>query len=700
MKELYKKKIILFLKKSGRKGIKHKELLEKCKVKSNNIGEWKDALAELLNEGIVLDRKYGYVYSESLGFFSATVARVNKTFGFINKNNEEKTEIFVPGKFLMGSMPGDIVLAKRIPSRNEGCIEGEVVKIVKQNKSQFSGTIVLDDGVIKLQPDSLVKTPLQIVKGGEFEVGDKVIAEIAIRGRRHSEHKARILESFGSAEKASSCAASILEVNGVSTEFPSDVLDEAKTISKMKITEKELEGRTDLRSEVIFTIDGEDTKDIDDAISVKKFDTFYELGVHIADVSHYVKLKTPLDKEAFDRGTSVYYANRVVPMLPKELSNGICSLNPQEDRLAFSCIMTIGLDGKLEDFNFKKTVIRSRVKGVYSEINQIINGTESKKIIEKYKECLDNIKVMKELADILTENKIKRGAPQIETSESKLIINEDDYCIDVKLRERGESELIIEEFMLMANQSAAMLGRLKGIPFVYRIHEDPSPEKVENLKQTLIKMGIDIPPFTNIKPMHLAKILDKTRGMDTFPVVNKLVLRSMAKAKYSVNPVGHFGLVLDDYAHFTSPIRRYPDLSIHRILSDVVAKVPDEVIKKKYEAFANKSATHSTDTELTAMTIERDCEDCYKAEYMKSHIGESFEGVISGATEHGIYVELANTVEGLIMIENIKGGPYDFDGNVSLRNAVTGISYTVGDKVKVSCTKANVSSGNIDFELV
>ena len=700
MKEFYKKKIILFLQKNGKKSLSYKELAFKCKAKKAEMVDFNAALEELKDQGIVFERKNGFILSSILGVFPATVSRVNKTFGFI-KRNDDQTEVFIPGKFLKGAMPNDLVIAKLIQSRS-GSPEGEVVKILKENKSQFTGVIVDIDGKLYIEPDTFTKTPISILKSksGAFAVGEKVIAEVTVRGERHSDHKAVIISSFGLASKASACAKSVLEVNGISIDFPLDVLDEAKFISSKKISEKEIQGRTDLRSETIFTIDGADTKDIDDAVSIKKYKDFYELGVHIADVSYYVKPNSALDKEAFERGTSVYYANRVVPMLPKELSNGICSLNPQEDRLAFSCIMIIDFEGKLKDFDFKKTVICSKVKGVYSEINQILAGKESAEIKEKYSECHDTIMLMEELASILTRNKIKRGAPQIETSESKLIINEDDYCVDVKARERGQSELIIEEFMLMANQSAATLGRMQNVPFVYRIHEDPSLEKVSQLKDTMQKMGIEVPHFTTIKPTHLAQILQKERDTKLFPVVNKLVLRSMAKAKYSTDPIGHFGLVLSDYAHFTSPIRRYPDLSIHRILTDLIKETPANVLQKRYGAFAVASANHSTEMELVAMRVERDCEDCYKAEFMNAHLGEEFVGVISSTVEFGFYVELPNTVEGLVHIDSLKDGIYEFDGMVTFSNMTSGKKYTVGDEVKVLCTKADVSSGKIDFNLV
>lgn len=695
MKELFRKKIVLFLQKAGRKGMVTRQLEAKCHVKGKDLVHYREALRELQDEGIVLERSRGLVLTEAIGAYPAKVARINKTFGFLSKISDN-TEVFVPGKFLMGAMPGDIVLAKPIPSRADG-EEGEVIKIIKKSEAQFTGTVFYDNGRYFVQPDSLVKDLIALEKAEGLVVGDKVLAEISKRGKRHSEHTARVISSYGSSLKASACAKSILELHGITPEFPLEVSDEAKRIENRGIKSDEIERRLDLRDSLIFTIDGADTKDIDDAISLSKDGENYKLGVHIADVSYYVKPKSALDEEAFQRGTSVYYADRVVPMLPKELSNGICSLNPNEDRLAFSCLMDVSAEGKLLSYEFRKTVIRSRVQGVYSEINRILSKTEDDEIRQKYEGCYDTIFLMEELADILTRNKISRGAPQIETPESKLIISEDDVCIDVCNKLRGKSEVIIEEFMLMANQSAANYGRLNEVPFVYRIHEDPAEEKIQTLKENLDKMGLPVPRFTEVKPYHLAQIIDKQRNTDFFPVVNNMVLRSMAKAKYSTEPVGHFGLVLSDYAHFTSPIRRYPDLSIHRILSDMIEGIPSAMLTKTYSQFAALSAQHSTDAEITAMTCERECEDCYKAEYMSSHIGEEFEGVISSVTEYGFYVELENTVEGMVRIDDLPKGQYEYDGFISVTDALTGKRYRVGDKVHVICIKADVSGGKVDF---
>lgn len=362
--------------------------------------------------------------------------------------------------------------------------------------------------------------------------------------------------------------------------------------------------------------------------------------------------------------------------------------------------MTVDLSGKLVDFEFKKTVIRSKVKGVYSEINQILAHTETNEIKKKYEKLYDSIFTMKELADILTDNKKKRGAPEIETSESKIILDENSVAVDVVPRERGASEVIIEEFMLMANEAAATAARLKEIPFVYRVHEPPSEDKIETLNTLLSALSIStVNVKTGLPSSVLAKILEDSKGKPAQKLINTLVLRSMSKAKYFEQPLGHYGLVLQNYAQFTSPIRRYPDLTIHRILSDVVRDMPLVKLRKKYEKLVVEASRQSTETELSAMRLERDCDDCYKAEYMKAHVGEEFDGIISSVAPQGIYVELQNSVEGLLKTEDMPEGNYQFDELLEMRETLSGKSYRIGDKIKVKCIKADVAQGNVDFSL-
>lgn len=703
LKKIYKSRIRARLEQADGKAVSYKKLYAGCKGRKPGAAVFAAAAAELKKEGVIIEDKSGIRLCGSAGVFPAKVTRLNRTFGFIER--EDGSEVFIPGKFLMGAMPGDAVLARLLPQRGESP-EGEVVAVTEENFSEFTGTVEKNGDTICIRPDSISKE-LIIVTGLDVpvRVGDKVLAEISRRGERHSDHRAHITGIFGDSKKAKSSADAILHINGVEVDFPACVLDEARHAEHVGIPEGEIYKRLDLRDETIFTIDGADTKDIDDAISVAKTDNGWDLGVHIADVSFYVKSGSELDKDAMLRGTSIYYANKVVPMLPKELSNGICSLNPQEDRLAFSCLMKLDSDGKLVSYKFSKTVIRSRVKGVYSEINQILDCTKNnteipKELAEKYDGLVPSILLMDELAAILTENKIKRGAPQIETSEAKLIIDENDVCVDVQKRERGRSELIIEEFMLMANTAAARLAKESGVPFVYRIHEDPSPEKVQELVDIVSRLNIAVPHFTSVKPKHLAEILEKTKDLPLAAAVNNMVLRSMAKAKYSDEPIGHFGLVLEDYAHFTSPIRRYPDLAIHRILTDLCYnKQPQKFMQKRYAGFAKEAAQQSSECELVAMRIERECDDCYCAEYMTAHIGEEFEGIISSVQEFGFFVELPNTVEGLVRLESLKNGPYDYDGHFTLTKNGKNV-YQVGGSVKVICANTNVSSGQVDFTVV
>ena len=699
LKDDYRKLIYTKLKKSGKKPVRFKELLRSRRKKQLDFDKFVRTVEKMKAKGEILENKTGFTLVDKNKLAKCTVARLNRTYGFVT-NNETGEEIFVPGKRLRGSMPGDVVLVRTYHGSGNST-EGEVIRIVEENFTRFTGEIVSDFGTLKILPDVLSKFPIRFSNpsGLELHEGDKVMAKITKRGENHAQHCCEVLSNFGSAMKASVCALSILEANDLTADFPADVLLEAKQVSDTKLIEQETPDRLDLRDKIIFTIDGADTKDIDDAISVEKNETGYALGVHIADVSHYVQPKSLLDNEAFKRGTSIYYANRVIPMLPKELSNGICSLNPNEDRLAFSALIELDENGEIQKYNFAKTVIRSRVQGVYSEINSLLDGDKSKELREKYAEVIDVFPVMTQLADLLAKKKRQRGAPMIDTPESKLIIDENDICVDVIQRVRGVSEEIIEDFMLTANECAARFGIENNLPFVYRVHENPSDQKLEDLKDGLTKLNIPYTLNGDVQPKDLAGILEKTRGESIYSVVNNLVLRSMSKAKYSTEPLGHFGLVLEDYAHFTSPIRRYPDLTIHRIMSSFLSGLTAEECNSRYQKFVYASADQSTSTELKAMNVERDCEDCYKAEYMKNHIGKEYEGIISSVTDFGIFILLPNTCEGLLHIERLGEGEYYYDGSTSLKNLSTGELYKVGDEIAVKVLDANVSLGKIDFAL-
>ncbi|MGI5960167.1 MAG: ribonuclease R [Massiliimalia sp.] len=698
METKMKRKILSILSKSGKKGIAVRELKKLLKAgKPPRDQQFERELEALFQSGKLMVKKHRLVLAEQSGKIAAQIVRVNKTFGFAR--DERETEYFIPGKFLMGALPGDQVLLKKIPSRGTS-LEAEVVKVTQYGSGEFTGKLVKEDGGWAILPDTLMKDTVRVKKSqlsGARE-GDKVLAKIVSRGSRHSEHRAAVLSSFGDAATAASCAQAVLELNGIRDEFPPEVLEQAKFLQKRGIKSKEYEHRTDFRNEVVFTIDGADSKDLDDAVSIHKYPDCYELGVHIADVSHYVIYGSELDQEAFRRGTSIYYADQVIPMLPRELSNGICSLNPGEDRLTLSVVMTLDLDGNLTDFDFQKGVIRSRVKGVYSEINQLLEGETSAELTEKYASVWESLQLMRELAELRLQRRKERGAPDLDTTESKIITDERGIAVDIKPRVSGFSEHLIEEFMLLANEAAAMAGKMKELPYVYRVHEPPTAEKLEKLNVTLRLLGLQKKNLSpNVKPKALAEILDKVRDSDLHSIVNVQVLRAMSKAKYSETPIGHYGLALENYAHFTSPIRRYADLQVHRALTAFLEGSSPKAIAQKYEQYAKQAALQATQTEITAMKVERDCEDCYKAEYMQKHIGETFEGIISSVAGHGIYVELPNTVEGMVRVEDLPDGEYYFDEVMQYKNLTTGQVFKIGDPMTVICAKCDVNSGNIDF---
>lgn len=696
--ESYKNKIVTFLN-TGKRLIPLNELETKCRTKKSGRENFIQAFTELRDEGIITVRKgMKIALCSRMGFKTAEITRLSRTFGFAV--TEDGTEYFIPGKCMMGAMPRDRVLITDIPSRS-GEPEGEVIDVLSFGSSTLTGVIEYAEGELWLVPDIASKNHMIISRRESvpFSEGDKVMAEIVYRGRRHAEHKVKIVSVFGSSELASACAESIITASGIITEFSDESMKEARKISEGGVQEYSFNNREDLRDLPIFTIDSSESKDLDDAISLEKTEKGWLLGVHIADVSHYVKGNSALDKEAMSRGTSVYYADKVIPMLPKELSNGICSLNPDEDRLTLSAFMELGEDGEMLSYRFCKSVIRSRVKGVYSEINEILNGTANDDIKAKYACVEKEIPLINQLADILIERKKQRHAPELETVESKLIIDSDGVCRGVVPRGRGKSERIIEEFMLCANEAAARLAREKKVPFVYRIHEAPPEEKTAALCEMLTKINVEYPHFKELKPAHAAAILENAKGTDKYEAVNMMVLRSMAKAKYSEEPLGHFGLVLDDYTHFTSPIRRYSDLAIHRIITDVLAGYDEKWLSKRYGGFAVNAAERASATEIRAVSAERSCEDCYKAEYMKQHIGESFTGKISSVAEFGFYVQLEDSVEGLVHIRTLPEGEYDYCEPVALTEKFSGVSYELGDTVQVLCAAVNVSEGNIDFVL-
>ena len=680
-----------------------KQLADLLGVNKKGMKKLEEALSEMKQHNDIAYKKGSCWIKHPETYFKAEVSRVSQRSGFVKSLGDLPVEYFVRGRDLCGAIPGDIVLAKMTAPADDisHSPEAVVLAVLEETNSLLTGVIVAEGNKLMVLPDRLCSDPLVIAKvskAAAMHVGDKVVFSIKKRGERHMDHTVNIVDVFGSSDTAKAGAEAYLMSNRLHVTFPDEVLLEASKLDLDEPDGDEVLRRLDLRGEPIFTIDGADTKDIDDAVSLSKTDRCYKLGVHIADVSHYVTKGSKLDEEAFYRGTSIYYADQVVPMLPKQLSNGICSLNPQVDRLAFSCLMDVSFEGKLLNYRFEKSVIRSRVKGVYSEVNKIIDGTAGDEIKAKYAKVIDRIPIMKELADILQKNRIERGAPEIDTQETKIITDENGVCIDVKPRTTGIAEGIIEEFMLMANNSAAALAMKEKIPFVYRVHEAPTNEKLDALRETLTALGINPGALgTNAPASELARILRENKESDRAMVINRIVLRTMMKARYSEEPLGHYGLVMPEYAHFTSPIRRYADLSIHRILTDYVYALNHDKLCRKYAAFAQSAALQASNTELSAVRCERDCENFYMAEYMKEHVGEEFDGMISGVSVGGIYVLLPNTVEGMISVAELPLGDYEVQHGVILTGAADGSIFTVGDKIRVKCVSVNVNGGFIDF---
>ena len=664
-----------------------------------------EALDELVREAVVCQRQ-GVFFTVRSGradkALLCKVVKLGKNFAFVMLE-DGTSDIFIPGRFTKGAMPGDDVLVEKFEHpRVEGSDEGAILAILTE-KNDLVGTVRRVEGRLRFVPDDCpaITMPLARDCEGGAKDGDKVAVEILNRGNRQEDHRVGVAMRFGSSDEAKRCAKALLYAKDIRTRFPDKVRDEAKKFEVAEVSEKDCEGRMDLRALPIFTIDSAETKDIDDAISLTRTsDGGFELGVHIADVSNYVKPGTELDNEAFSRATSVYYADQVVPMLPKALSNGICSLNENELRLAFSCLMRLDKEGNLTDYRFVKSIIRSRVKGVYSEINALLAGTADAEIKAKYADVIDQLPAMKELYGHRARLRRERGCMDIESGEVKLILDENGRCIDVKKRTSGESESMIEEFMLLANQCAAHFARVKQIPFVYRVHEEPNAEKLERLHALLQACGIndhfakDVPA-----PKELSAILEGVRGTPYEQIINTGMLRCMSKALYEEKPKGHYGLVLKDYAHFTSPIRRYPDLAIHRIMTDMLKGTEKETMILRYTDFAERASKQSSEREVIAMQIERKAEDCYKAEYARRHLGECYEGTISGVTQRGLFIELDNGVEGFVPASSLTPSGTSLTEGVRLTDPASGKTWSLGDKMMITIVRADVNLGKIDFEV-
>lgn len=699
-----KEKILGFINEESYKPLSTKEISMILEVPKEELESLKTLLFDLESEGKIVRTLSGrYQLPEKLNIISGKFQGNERGFGFIIPDNEELKDIFIPANSTNGAMNGDIVLAKlnrgEMDTRRP---EGEIFKIIEHRNKKLVGTYEKSKHFGFVIPDDKkIPGDIFIPKNEESNAknGDKVVVEILEwpEARRNAEGK--IIEVLGNSKDVGVDILSIIRSYNLEEDFPRDVLKQIENIPDVVVPE-DLANRRDLRNIKMVTIDGEDAKDLDDAVSLNKNEKGnYILGVHIADVSHYVREDTPLDKEAHKRGTSVYLVDRVIPMLPRKLSNGICSLNAKVDRLAFTCQMEIDPTGKTVGHEIFKSVINIDERMTYTNVTKILVDKDPE-TCERYKDFIENFKLMEELALKLRNKRFTRGSIDFDFPEAKVILDEKGKPIDVKRYEITISNKIIEEFMLIANETVAEKMFWLEAPFLYRIHELPDAEKIENLNKVIYNFGYHIKGIAKLHPKALQEIVESVKGKTEEKIVSTLMLRSLQKAKYSPENLGHFGLAATYYSHFTSPIRRYPDLFIHRVIGKYIEAnyTPDEKMIHNLKDRAAIAAKVSSETEYQAELAERDTVDLKKVEYMQPHVGDIFEGIISSVTSFGFFVELENTIEGLVRVDSIEDDYYVFNEKIlSLIGERTKKVYKIGDIVKVQLAKADIVNRKIDF---
>ncbi len=660
------------------------------------------ALDEMKAAGeIVASGKNRFCVPEKAEMVEATVVTLSRYFAFVRPDSGSN-DIFIPSEKLNGAVVGDRVTLCNLQEGGKGP-SAEVKAVTEKGPRVVTGTLRQEEGKTVFLPDCAIRYGLAITKKSAplAKEGDKVEARLC-RNAHTGELEAELLKDYGRAGSAKICADAILDRYGIASRFSKEALAEAEASSSRKISEDDLKGRLDLRKAPVCTIDDAGAKDLDDAISVGRTrDGGFRLGVHIADVSNYLAPDGVLDQEARSRGTSVYFADRVVPMLPEALSNGACSLNAGEDKLTFSALVDLDGEGNILSYRFRKSVICSKVRGVYAEVNSLFDGTADRDLCRKYFPVIRSLHAARELAAVLKKQSERSGTIDLESTEPEFTLGADGVCRDVRPRKSGEAERMIECLMITANRAAAMLAESEGIPFLYRVHEQPDSERVETLIHLADAAGIDAGALRRHgkkpAPADFSALLAQAKGTPAEKVISHQVLRTMAKARYDTQALGHFGLALKDYCHFTSPIRRYPDTAIHRILSSLLATKDKAALDARFTSFAAEAARSSSEAEMRAMAAERDAEDCYMAEYMTQHIGETYDGVVSGVTQHGLFVELENSVEGFVPMESFPDADYRFDGELSQVDAKTHKRITIGCPLRVRAVSADVASGRIDF---
>lgn len=669
------------------------EINDKLKLKSlQDFQALETTLKQMVQEGTLYysDRKRKYMIYENSHLMKGKLNLNNKGFGFVTVEGIEK-DIYINQNNINGATNDDIVCVEFI---NKELHEGRIIKIIKRDDSILTGEFYKkkNHAYVKLNHSSTVLEIPKKKTAGAVE-GHKVIIE------KLGNNQAQVTKIIGHKNDVGADILPFVYEHNFEPDFPKEVMNALNKIPE-EVSAKERDGRLDLRAKTIFTIDGDDTKDIDDAISIQKFpDGTYELGVHIADVSHYVKKGSVIDQEAYKRGTSVYLVDRVIPMLPHKLSNGICSLNPEVDRLALSCLMHVDQKGKVIDYSIAQTIIKSQKQMTYNNVNKIL---EENIIPKGYENFVSDLNLMKELSDILRDKMIKRGYIEFGSKEAKIIVDEKCHPIDIKLRNQGVGESMIENFMVLANETVASHIFYRDLPGIYRVHDKPAPEKINSIFDFLSLRGLIVKGKRNenITSKDLQKILEQLKDKPGSQVLTELMIRTQAKAVYSEDNIGHFGLGSQCYSHFTSPIRRYPDLTLHRLVKDYDHEYSQLTIDS-WERQLPEIAIHCSDKEQDSVECERDVEKMKKAEYMEDKIGQTFPGVISGVQKFGIFVALDNTVEGLIKLEDLKGDNYIYDEkSIALIGKNTKKTYRFGDPIQVKVARASKETMMIDFEVV
>ncbi|MPM03087.1 Ribonuclease R [bioreactor metagenome] len=703
-----KEKILLFMKDEAYKPLTINELMQALEIEQSMKKEILKILNELENEGkIIFTRTERYGIPEKMNLVIGTLEGHQKGYAFLRPDDKEINDIFISPVDMNGAMHGDKVIVRPMKISEEvKSPEGKVIRIIERantfvigtfQKSKHFGFVVPDDK--RIATDIFV--PQEYINNAKSN--SKVTVKITEWPEKRKNPEGRIVEVIGDIEDTKTHIEAVLLAKKVRQFFPEDVIKEAIKVSAEGIHEQEYKRRKDLRELPIITIDGEDAKDLDDAVYAEKInDNEYKLSVHIADVTHYVKEDRKLDKEALKRATSIYISDRVIPMLPKELSNGVCSLNPNEDKLTLSVDMTITADGKVTDYTIFESIIRNHYRMTYTDVSNILEfPDENQELLDKYKEILPMLKVMEELSLLLRRKREVRGAIDFEFPETKIITDGKGKAIDVTKYERRVSNKIIEEFMLVCNETVAEHYYWLNMPFVYRIHEDPEDEKMYEFSKFIHNLGYTLKGNNDVHPRELQQLLLKIKGTKEETLINNMMLRSLRKAIYSPESSTHFGLAAQYYCHFTSPIRRYPDLQIHRIIKGQINGKFSEAALNKLAERTVAVAEQSSKMERIADEIERDTDKIKIAEFMSDKIGEEYEGVISGVTSFGIFVELENTVEGLVHISNMVDDYYVYDNEKKeLFGQGSRKVFKIGDAVRVKLVSVSIAKAEIDFVLI